>query len=64
MSPDLLKPRDIAERMGVSVPRVYQLIASGEIPSVRVGGAIRTPRQTWERWLAEKAQQAETRTCR
>jgi excisionase family DNA binding protein len=59
MQPDLLKARDLADRLGVSVPRVYQLIAAGEIPSVRVGNAIRIPRPAWERWLAGKADQAE-----
>jgi excisionase family DNA binding protein len=59
MHPDFLKVRDVAPSLGVSVGRVYQLIASGEIPAARVGGAIRIPRQAWENWLAAKTQQAE-----
>jgi excisionase family DNA binding protein len=59
MQPDLLKARDLADKLGVSVPRVYQLIAAGEIPSVRVGNAIRIPRPAWERWLAGKAEEAQ-----
>lgn len=34
---EMLKPSDIAPRLGVTTGRVYQLIAEGLIPSVRIG---------------------------
>ena len=39
-----LRVREVAMILGVVPSRVYQLIASGVLPSVRVGGAIRVPR--------------------
>ncbi len=58
MQPELLKPQELAVPLGVSVPRVYQLIAAGHIPSVRVGGAIRIPRAAWEEWLKAQSVRA------
>jgi len=55
---ELLKVRDIAERMCISPNRVYQLMSSGELPSVRVGGAIRIPADAWEQWLGKKSREA------
>lgn len=64
MQSELLRPRDLASSLGVSTNRVYQLIAAGELPSCRVGGAIRIPRLAWEAWLThqnERAKEAMTR---
>ncbi len=54
----MLRPADIARELGLSKVRVYTLIRSGELPSTRVGGALRIPRAAWERWLATKADEA------
>lgn len=62
MATDLLKPRDVADRLGVSTSRVYQLIAAAEIPSIRIGNAIKIPRAAWDCWMAEKAEEAAART--
>jgi excisionase family DNA binding protein len=55
---DLLKPSDIATRLGLTSSRVYQLIAAGEIPCIRMGRAVRIPRPAWEAWLAAQSEQA------
>ena len=39
----LHRPAEAAVAIGVSRSRMYELIASGEIPSVRVGGTLRVP---------------------
>lgn len=54
----LMRPAEVATLLGVSRIRVYQLLRSGEIPSTRVGGAIRVPRGAWDSWLATKTQSA------
>lgn len=41
----LYRPREAAKAMGVSVSRMYQLINSGVVPSVRLGNTIRVPVQ-------------------
>jgi excisionase family DNA binding protein len=53
-----LRVSDLAPVLDVTAGRIYQLIADGEIPAVKVGGAIRIPRQAWEQWLAGKSEQA------
>jgi len=55
---EMLRPTDIAEQLGVTTGRVYQLISEGALPAVRRGRAIRIPRAAWERWLAEQAELA------
>ena len=54
----LLKPADLAPLIGVSLSRVYQLISSGVLPSIRMAGAIRVPRAAWDRWLADQGERA------
>ncbi len=57
---DLLKAADVAAILGVTTGRVYQLIAAGRIPGVRLGRAIRVPRRAWEAWLTELESQGGT----
>lgn len=53
-----LRPSDVAPMLGVTVGRVYQLIAEGAIPGIRVAGAIRIPRAAWEAWLRHQRDRA------
>lgn len=39
----LLRPREVAEQMGICRETVYTLIRNGEIPAVRFGGSVRVP---------------------
>lgn len=55
---EMLKPADVGPLLGVTTARVYQLIAAGELPAVRVGGAIRIPRAAWAAWLAKQRDRA------
>jgi excisionase family DNA binding protein len=57
-SRDLLRPADLASKLGVSRARIYQLISAGVLPAVRCGGAIRIPIAAWERWLADQRDRA------
>ncbi len=38
---DLLRPRDVGKRLGLSTPHVYTLAAAGTLPSVKLGRAVR-----------------------
>lgn len=40
---DLYRPEEVAERLGFSRARVYQLLAAGEIFSVKIGASRRVP---------------------
>ena len=46
----LLRVPEAAEAAGISRSLAYQLIASGEMPSVRVGRSIRVPAEALRRW--------------
>ena len=57
----LLRPVEVAERIGVARSRAYELINSGVIPSIRIGTSIRVPVAALKAWidqqLAESAAQ-------
>jgi excisionase family DNA binding protein len=61
---ELLRPGDVSASLGVTTGRVYQLIAAGQIPHVRVGNSIRILRLAWESWLAAQNRKAEGSTVR
>lgn len=42
--PTLLTVGEVADMLGVSTMTVYRLVASGEIPAVRIGRCVRIPR--------------------
>ena len=56
----LLRPVEAAEAIGIGRSKVYELLASGELPSIRIGGSVRVPvaaLQAWiERQLAERGE--------
>jgi excisionase family DNA binding protein len=49
----LLRPSEAAELLGLGRSKTYELIASGAIPSVRLGPrCVRVPAELLEKWLA------------
>ncbi|MBA3369905.1 MAG: helix-turn-helix domain-containing protein [Thermoleophilaceae bacterium] len=53
---DLLKPTDVARRLGVSRSWLYAAAADGRIPSIRLGGPdgpLRFVPEDLERWIEE-----------
>jgi excisionase family DNA binding protein len=55
----LLRVVEAAEALGVSRAKAYELIASGEIPSVKLGGCVRVPLAALEVWIAERVNERE-----
>lgn len=53
----LLRPAEAAEAIGVSRSRMYELLASGELPSIRVGRTVRVPVAALQAWIAERLKQ-------
>ena len=47
----LLRPSEAAELLGVSRSKVYELLARGVLPRVRVGLSLRIPVQALRRWV-------------
>lgn len=48
----MLRPAECAEAIGISRSKAYELISSGAIPSVTVGGCIRVPVEQLRTWIA------------
>jgi excisionase family DNA binding protein len=49
--PDVYKPEEVARRLQVSKGHVYELCRSGQLRHVRLGTAIRVPREALEELL-------------
>lgn len=47
----MLRVKETAESLGVSRAKAYELIAAGEIPSVRLGGSVRVPVEALRTWV-------------
>jgi excisionase family DNA binding protein len=46
--------REMQEILGIGKTKAYELVAMGDIPSVRIGRSIRISRNELERWLQEQ----------
>jgi excisionase family DNA binding protein len=51
-----LKVPKVAEVLRVARSRAYELVGSGEIPSVKIGRSVRVNRKELDRWLEEQRQ--------
>lgn len=47
----LLRPAEAAEAIGVGRSKLYELVASGELPSIRVGASVRIPVDALRAWI-------------
>ena len=53
----LLKPAEAAEVLGIGRSLIYELIARGEIPSIRLGRCLRVPAESLKQWLREREEE-------
>jgi excisionase family DNA binding protein len=52
-----MTPGQVADLLQVSVPTVYRWAAADPtMPTLRIGGIVRFPRERLERWLREREQ--------
>lgn len=51
MAVHTLKPREVAERLSVSIDTVYRLIAAGELPAAKIGTFLRIPEAELDAWI-------------
>lgn len=57
----LIKATDIANRLQISRAKAYQMLKTGEIPSVRFGGSVRVRecdlaeyiQRSWSGWIGD-----------
>jgi excisionase family DNA binding protein len=46
-----LSLKDVQQMLGIGRTKAYELVASGELPAVRIGRCIRVNRRELEGWL-------------
>ena len=53
---EYLKVPEVARIIRVARSRAYELVADGDIPSIRIGRSVRVSRRELDRWLEEQGQ--------
>jgi excisionase family DNA binding protein len=56
--PLLLHASEVARMLGLGRSKVYEMLSNGELPVVRIGTAVRVPRQALLQWVDEQTQMA------
>lgn len=49
--PALLRPEEAGHLLSIGRSKIYQLMAAGEIPTVRIGKSVRVPRAGLLAWV-------------
>ncbi|GIW96966.1 MAG: hypothetical protein KatS3mg111_0299 [Pirellulaceae bacterium] len=52
----LLKPQEAAEALAISPRKLWEMTASGQIPAVRIGRAVRYDLADLRRWIDDQKQ--------
>ena len=52
----LLRIPEAAETLGLGRTKIYELIAIGELPTIRVGRAVRISVSTLQKWVEAREQ--------
>jgi excisionase family DNA binding protein len=47
----LLRPTEAAEVIGLGRSKIYELLATGELPSIRIGSSVRVPVDALRAWI-------------
>lgn len=59
MEKTTMSVKELAERMGISLPMAYDLTRREDFPSLRVGARILIPIDAFKEWLACEASRKE-----
>ncbi len=54
----LLRVPEVAKALGLGRTKVYELIATGELPVIRLGRAIRVSVTALQKWVEEREKQS------
>ena len=54
----LLRPTEAAEAIGIGRSKVYELLARGELPSVKIGSSVRVPLDELRAWVRRQMERA------
>ena len=53
----LLRIPEVAETLGIGRTKIYEMIATGELPTVHFGRAVRISVTTLQKWVEAREQQ-------
>ena len=53
----LLRIPEVAETLGIGRTKIYELIATGELPTIRLGRAVRISVSALQKWVEAREQQ-------
>jgi excisionase family DNA binding protein len=62
--PLLLDSRAVGELLHLGRTKVFQMMATGELPVIRIGRCVRVPRSGLEWWIATQTEVSEVRDDR
>lgn len=54
----LLTVPQVAQRLQIARGRAYELVATGQIPAVKIGHSLRVPLLVLNRWIEESTRRA------
>jgi excisionase family DNA binding protein len=54
----LLRAGEVARLLGIGKTKTNEMLASGELPVVRIGRAVRVPRDLLQAWVQERTSAA------
>lgn len=52
----LLRPTEAAEVIGLGRSKMYELLAKGIVPSIRIGKSVRVPVAALRNWVEQQEQ--------
>ena len=51
MDPLLLRAEEVQKALGLGRSKIYEMMASGELPVVRIGNSVRVPSDALRTWI-------------
>ena len=55
--PLLLRADEAAALLAIGRTKVFEMMAAGELPVIRIGRCVRIPKDQLERWIGDQAHQ-------
>jgi DNA binding domain, excisionase family len=59
----LLRPTEAAEVIGLGRSKMYELLAKGIVPSIRIGKSVRVPVEDLRAWIKKQTADADGSTA-
>ncbi len=51
-----LRAEQVAQELGIARSKAYQMMASGELPVIRIGTSVRVPADALRAWIEQNVQ--------